>query len=83
MAGGVMFKKVPTLLDLAFDVSFKELLSNLVLCNDHRPEDKQLVWARYSSFLSTMPYLNGQAMRYLVRSRLDQYLVGMMSDTIR
>lgn len=73
-----MFKKVPTLLDLAFDVSFKELLSNLVLCKDHRPAEKQLIWARYSSFLSTMSFLNGQAMRHLVRRRLDQYLVGII-----
>ncbi len=75
---------VPHLRDLAFDVSYKEILGNLILCRDNRPEDMQLTWTLFSSFLSTIPYLNGQNMRRLVRDRLAQYLIDeKMNNKIR
>ena len=66
---------VPQLKDLAFDVSYKEILGNLILCPDSRPEDKQLVWVSFSSFLSTIPYLKSQNMRQIIRDRLTQHFI--------
>ncbi len=69
--------------DLAFEASFKEILSNLVLCPDHRPKEKKLKWLAFSSLLSTIPYFKSEQLITIVRSRLDKYLVGTMGDKIR
>jgi len=74
---------VPLLEDLAFEVSYKDVLSNLLLCHDHRPEGKKLDWASFSSFLSTFPSFNGERMRLLIRACLDEYAYGIMGDKIR
>jgi len=74
---------IPSLEDLALKVSYKEILGNLILCHDHRPKEKKLNWLNCSSLLSTIPYLESEQLLEIVRSRLDQHLVGTMGDTIR
>jgi len=71
--------------DLAFEASFKEITSNLLLCNDHHPsKNSKLGWFSFSSILSTNPLLiNSQSLLNFVRSRLSHYLVGIMGDKIR
>ncbi len=74
---------VPKLEDLAFEVSYQEILSNLILCYDHRPEGKRLSWLPFSSVLNAKPAITSEKMRCLVRARLNQHLVGVMSEKIR
>ena len=74
---------VPTLEDLAFDVSFKEILGNLILCHEYLPEGKQLPWLPFSSFLTSVQLPSSEDMLSLVKARLDYFLVGTMSDKIR
>ena len=74
---------VPRLEELAFQVSYKEVIGNLILCPENRPESKRLDWATFSSFLTTIPTLTFSNIRDLVRGRLDQHLVGIVSDTVR
>jgi len=69
--------------ELALEVSFKEILSNLILCPSHRPEGKQLNWLPCSSLLSMISYLESDQLLDIVRSRVDQNLVGTMGDKIR
>ena len=69
--------------DSAIKVAFKEILSNLILCHDHRPKEKKLNWLPCSSLLATIPYLESEQLLVIVRSRLDHYLEGIMGDTIR
>ena len=74
---------VPRLDHFAFKVSFKEILSNLVLCQGHRPIEKQMETVSYSSFLSTIQSLTSENLINFVRKRLDYFLVGLMNDEIR
>lgn len=75
---------VPRLDHFAFKVSFKEILSNLVLCQDHRPNEKQMETVSYSTFLSTIQsLLTSENLINFVRKRLDYFLVGLMNDEIR
>lgn len=64
---------VPRLRDIAFKVSYKEILNSLVLCRDHRPEEKQLKWVASSSFLSLNQFCTSQFLISLMRNRLDQF----------
>jgi len=68
---------------LAFEVSYKEILSNLILCHDHHPKEKKLKWLPFSSLLSTIPYLESEQLITILRSRLDKYLLGTMGDETR
>ena len=74
---------LPSLEDLAFEMSYKEIMSNLILCYEHRPQGKRLPWLPFSSFLATSPFFSSQTAISLVRRKLDHYLVGTMSDKIR
>ena len=75
---------VPRLEQLAFTASFKDILSNLVLCQDHRPEDKQLeTVAAFSSRIKTSPLFASQNLINFVRNNLDHHLVGVMNDKTR
>jgi len=74
---------VPRLEQIAFQASFKEILSNLVLCPDHCPKDMQLDTVAFSSRLSTCPLFTSQSLINFVRKRLEYYLVGEMNDKIR
>ena len=74
---------VASLEELAFQVSYKEILSNLILCHDHRPRGKQFNWLPYSSLLLKNPQRSSEQVRDFVRRRLDYYLAGTMGDTIR
>jgi len=69
--------------DLGFQASYKEILSNLILCCDHRPKEKQFKWLSSSSLLSTISHLDSDQMITILRSRLDHYLLGIMGDKIR
>ncbi len=66
---------VPRLKDIAFRVSFKEILNNLVLCHEHRPEEKQVMPVAFSSLLSLSQLCTSQCLINLMRNRLDQFLV--------
>jgi len=72
---------VPRLEHLAYTASFKEILSNLALCHDHRPSNEQETVNYNSSFLSTMA--TSEKLTNFVRNRLDYHLVGLMSDKMR
>ncbi len=74
---------VPRLEDLACHASYCEIIGNLLMCHEHRPEGKKLAMVTFSSFLSTNPFLTSKNMMKLVRARLDQHLVGLMSEQIR
>ncbi len=74
---------IPILEDLAFEVSFKEILGNLILCHEYLPEGKKLPWLPFSSFLTSVKLPNSEDMLYLVKAHLDRILVGTMSDRIR
>ena len=73
---------VVTLEEIAFNACFREILSNLLLCPEHRPEDKRILNS-YSSLISLNPFLNSKNVRNFIRNRLDHYLVGTMNDDIR
>ena len=80
---------VPLLEDLAFEVSFKELISNLVMCRDHRPENtsesyyKAMDWVSSFSILSNHPFMSSENVLKFVKQRLNKYLVGVMGIKIR
>ncbi len=75
---------IPRLEELAFEVSYKEILANLLLGHDHRPEGKKLDFAKYSSLLSTyLPFTTSEEIRNVVRGCLFQHLIGTMSDKNR
>ncbi len=64
---------VPSLEDIAFEVSFKEIMATLILCYDHRPEGKRFSCLAFPSAISKS-FLKSEKLRSLVRSRLDQRL---------
>ena len=74
---------VASLEELAFQVSYKEMLSNLILCHNHWPKGKRLNWLTYSSLLRKNQQMNSEQVRDYVRRRLDFYLVGTMGDKVR
>lgn len=75
---------VPRLEHLAFTASFKDILSNLVLCQDHRPGDMQLdTVAAFSSHIKTSPLFASQNLINYVRNHLDHHLVGVINDKTR
>ena len=80
---------VPLLEDLAFEVSFKEMIRNLVMCSDHRPkntsESYKAVdwWVSSSSTLSTHPFISTESVLKCLKRRLNGYLIGVMGIKIR
>ena len=74
---------VRNLEELSFDVSYNEILCNLLLCSGHRPNDKKLFWATFSSYVSMNSFLTSQNMVKFVRYRLNYHLIGIMGDVIR
>jgi len=79
---------VPLLEDLAFEVSFKEMISHLVMCRDHRPKNtsesyKAMDWVSYSSVLSNHAFMSSENVLKFVKQRLNKYLVGVMGIKIR
>ena len=68
--------------DIAFTACYREILSNLLLCPEHRPEDRRNMNS-YSSLLSLNPFLTSSNVRGFVRSRLNHHLIGIMNDDIR
>ncbi len=75
---------IPSLEDLAFETSYKDIISNLILCYDHRPRGKRLFWLRFSSIIQASNLdLTSDTIRGLVRRRLDHHLIGTMSEKIR
>lgn len=74
---------VPSLENLAFEMSYKEIMSNLILCYEHRPEGKRVTWLPFSSIVSTSEILSSENIRRLVRGRLNQHLVGTMGEKVR
>ena len=70
-------KIVPSLQDLAFEVSFKEIMSTLILCYEHRPKGKRLSCLASPSAFSKS-FLTSEKLLNFVRSRLDYHLVGLV-----
>lgn len=73
---------VSRLEQIAFMASYREILSNLLLCSDHRPEERRHM-NTYSSLISLNTFLNSCNILKFVRSRLNHYLIGTMNDDIR
>jgi len=73
---------VTRLEEIAFTACYREILSNLLLCPEHRPEDRRSMNS-YSSLLSLNPFLTSSNVRRFVRSRLNHHLIGIMNDDIR
>lgn len=73
---------VTRLEDIAFTACFREILSNLLLCPDHRPDERRNMNS-YSSLVSLNPFLTSSNVRNFVRNRLNQHLIGIMNDDIR
>ena len=76
------FKFVPSLQDLALEVSFKEIMSTLILAYDHRPKGKRLSCLASPSAFSKS-FLTSDKLRRFVRNRLDHHLVGSVGVQIR
>ncbi len=74
---------IPRLEKLAFEVSYKELLSNLLLCREHRPEERQVELVAFSSLISACSFLKSENVITFVRNRLNRYLLGFMNDKMR
>ena len=73
---------VKRLEDIAFMASYHEILSNLLLCSKHRPEDRPNTNS-YSSLISQNSFLSSKNILHYVRNRLSQSLVGTFNDEIR
>jgi len=76
-------KKVASLEDLAFSASYREIVGNLLLCQDHPTKDWRLGWLNRSSVLSMFPLLNSQYLLKFIKQKLEYYLVGIMGEKIR
>ena len=73
---------VPSLEELAFEASFKDILATLALCYDHRPEGKRYDCLLVPSAFSNS-FLTSEKLRKFVRNRLDQHLVGLVGVKVR
>ncbi|KAI9555851.1 hypothetical protein GHT06_018368 [Daphnia sinensis] len=73
---------VTRLEEIAFTACYREILSNLLLCTEHRPEDRRSMNS-YSSLISLNHSLTSSNVRRFVRNRLNHHLVGIMNDEIR
>lgn len=68
--------------EIAFTACYREILSNLLLCSEHRPEERRGMNS-YSSLISLNPFLTSTNVRSFVRNRLNNHLIGIMNDEIR
>ena len=74
---------VSPLEEIAFTACLKDILGNLLLCPEHRPESSRHLNS-YSSLISIHPNLfSSSNVRSFVRNRLNQHLIGIMNDDIR
>jgi len=67
---------------LAFVACYNDIKSNLLLCREHRPEDKQAL-VSFSSFISRNKLLTSENSLFYIRSCMNRYLFGTMNDEIR
>ena len=74
--------RVKRLEDMAFGVSYREILANLAICPDHRPENSRNLFS-YSSLLSTNHFFTSTNVMQYVRNKLSMNLVGTYSDEVR
>lgn len=63
LIGKFRVMSVSSIEDLAFEISYIEMVSNLVLCSDHLSKNtsqtyKDLDWVSFSSFLSINPFMS-------------------------
>ena len=74
---------VSRLEEISFTACLKDILGNLLLCPEHRPESSRHLNS-YSSLISIHPNLfSSSNVRSFVRNRLNQHLIGIMNDDIR
>jgi len=73
---------VKRLEDIAFSACYQDILSNLILCQEHRPENERHPITR-SSLISCNPLFTSQNVLYNVRENLNQHLVGTLNDDFR
>ena len=73
---------VKRLEDIAFWACYQDILSNLILCCEHRPESERHPITR-SSLISSNPLFTSKNVLYNVRENLNQHLVGTLNDDIR
>ena len=74
---------VSRLEEISFTACLKDILGNLLLCPEHRPESSRHLNS-YSSLISIHPNLfSSSNVRSFVRNRLNQHLIGIMNDEIR
>jgi len=69
--------------DKAFEVSFRNIMANLLICRSHRPESKQLPYWNYPSLISSNPLYSSENIIKSIRDSLDYHLVGVMNDETR
>lgn len=81
MDGSVPGAVIPSLESLAFEVSFRDILSTLILCYEHRPEVKRFPFLASSSFSNL--FLTSDKLRSFVRGCLDRHLRGVVSVQVR
>jgi len=72
---------IPRLEEMAFEASYKMIMSTLLLCPDHHPVGQEIPWL--TLLTSFRPFSTSENVCSLVRSLLDYHLVGTMSDKIR
>ena len=83
----VMTGKIKCLEDIAFEVAYREIVFNLLLCPEHVSHKAEQAAESFchgvpsSSFLALN--VTSKSIRKFVRERLEFILVGTMSDTIR
>jgi len=75
---------VQTLQNLAYNVSYEEIVRNSLLCDNHPQRGKPFPCLPFSSVLSSSrPPLSAQEKSNRVRIHLEYYLKGVVSDEIR
>ena len=72
---------IPSLEDLAFEVSFKDFLRTLLLGFEHRPQGKRFSCLAPSAFSNL--FLSSDKLRNFVRNRLDHHLFGLVAFKTR
>lgn len=75
---------VQTLENLAFSVSYKEIVRSSLKCDNHPQKGKLSPCLPFSSILSSSrPPLSAEEKSSRVQIHLDYYLKGIVSDEIR
>lgn len=77
-------RAIPLLEELAFKGSYEGIVSNLILCEEHRSPGNRPAWMRFAYLLSSDPFLKSQIiLQHAMRGHIDHYLEGTTSDSIR